>query len=71
MARKQQTIKPLVDVMHDYAAALKETQDAMSLLFSFCTSLADSGPTIIHPEFQKRLKTHCDNYRRAMYGDAS
>jgi len=68
MARKQTVSKPLVDVMHDYADALKAVQDASSILYQAAKSIVDLDKTM-RPEVRKILADACKEYHRAMYGE--
>lgn len=70
MAKSQKAIKPLVEVMHDYADSLKAQQDAASMLYSQVSTLLNMKVEgAIHSSVRPMLQEAADNYRRAMYGE--
>lgn len=68
MGNRTKEIPPLVDVQHDYAAALKRTQEASELLYQVAKNVCQMQESGLHSKLRVMLQEQVDQYRAAKYG---
>lgn len=69
-ARKSaKEVPPLVDIQHDYAAALKRTQDASELLYQCARNICQFRESGLNAKLMEMLREQVNAYRAAKYGD--